>query len=333
MTENEIIEKLKGLKAVEPQAQWKNWLKSQILASFKAEKAEFQREKPKAKVASQPLVLGFSFYRYRWVAASLILVLSLTATGVLAQKATPYSFLYPVKKATQALILKLTPDERRPALQLAFTEDKINALNHLSGEAKIKLQAEIKNDLKETYQQITKIDKPSRLLAISQELDEKTKKIEEKAQNHPEIESSISQTRTEILTLIENTQKLSTNCPNYLNNILEQLKNNPLLEKLTPSQIAEISRLMGDAQTALMANVCVDALYDLEAINRIAPQLGINLTGQNSTSSAPAVSSQTPSSSLNNENLIDKIESTTTAPSGATSAESTDSFSTSTLSQ
>lgn len=313
MTENEIIEKLKELKALEPDKSWKNWLKSQILVSLKS---EISREKPKAKVASRPVVLGFSFYRYRWAIATLILIFGLTTTGVLAQKATPYSFLYPLKRAGQNLVLKLTPDERRPALQLTFTEEKINALNNLSPEAKAKLQEEIKSDLKQAYEQIKQIDKPSRLLAISKELDEKTKNIEQKAQNHPEIENSVNQTRTEILTLIENTQKLSTQCPNYLNNVLEQLKNSPLLEKLTTQQIAEISRLMADAQMALMANVCVDALYDLEAINRIAPQLQLALP----TSSPSTVSSSLPlENQTSSDNIINETTTKSTTPTSSTS--------------
>ncbi|MCX6736955.1 MAG: hypothetical protein NTW73_02655 [Candidatus Parcubacteria bacterium] len=257
MTENELIEKLKLLKSVEPDTNWAFSLKNEILSQKQTEiRVAYSRPK-------------FVVPRYAMAFSILSVFAFLSGTFALAQKATPLSALYPIKKVTQQVMLSLASQEQKPGLQLSFVQEKMEYLNNSDKATdKVRLTSEIRSDLAQVSDSFKKIDKPSKILAVSKNLEAQAEKLGKSESSDTELSKDILNTSSEILAVIGQTKTLASQCPGYISNQLEELKNLVTSNTSSPIDIESTTKSLLEVKKYLETNDCLSALDSLDQIRK-----------------------------------------------------------------
>jgi len=282
MTENELIEQLKQLKSVKPNSSWASWLKAEILNNQAAvrEKAKVLAIKSLKENKFKPVV--FSPFAFRYQAALIGLILCFfTGTIVLAQKASPTTALYPLKRLTQNIQVALAPQEKKPQLRLMFAQEKIDYLNKLQTQTdKTKLSyltKEIKSDLAQASNSFKKINKPQKILVVSKDLENQAQKLEKSViPTKPDsaepldqgLVNDIQNISGEILAVIGQTKELANQCPSYIYNQLEDLKVQINTTSLSALDVKSMIQSLAEVKKYLDANDCLSALNSLDEIRK-----------------------------------------------------------------
>jgi len=280
MTENTLINKLEQLKDIKPRQEWAVLLKAQILNTSPDEIAKKVDAKVAKPIKAIPATYFFLAPRYRMAFATFIFLALMSSTVVAAQKVGPTSFLYPIKTLTQKVVIAFAPDEQKPKLQLSYVQEKIDALNNIGPlTQRAKLSHEIKSDLSKATEQVKNIDKPSKVLAISKDLEEQTKILKNTVViDDPEVSQSIEAANHDILTIIDSAKELADKCPIEVSAQLETLKNSVMSANLYPDQLTQANKLLIEAQKDLNNKVCLEAL---DKIKEIKDLLDANNTQSN----------------------------------------------------
>ncbi|UZE93488.1 MAG: hypothetical protein IB617_01490 [Candidatus Nealsonbacteria bacterium] len=162
MTENQLIKKIKRLKAIKPRRNWVLLNKKQILG-----------EERRIEI--------FPFFRP--VYAGLFCLLFLAGLFEFSQNALPGEFLYYLKKITERSQLILSSEEERPGLNLELVNKRLEELNQIAQNNEVRKLApalkEYQASVFEAVKSLTKITATTSDSLVIKGIAEKTQKLEE----------------------------------------------------------------------------------------------------------------------------------------------------------
>lgn len=179
MTDKELINKIKGLKEIQPSNNWLSLTRQNLISQFKEENK-----------SSFSFISWFNWFKpieFQTAALSICLILIFTAGPWLTIKASegslPGETLYSIKKITEELRSKVTSEESRSQLQVEFASRRLEELVKISEdsfteEEKAEKSKELVDSLKENLTEATnylgKISKEEAVVVAK-----RTKKIKE----------------------------------------------------------------------------------------------------------------------------------------------------------
>lgn len=208
MTERELIAKIQILKQVEPEKDWVLATKTQILGLDET---------------STPF---FVFSPQRLVSASLLILLVLGGTGVLAQNSLPGDFLYPLKKMTEKSQEVFVSKEKRPKLKLELANKRLEELTRVATANKVKKLAPAIEEFEASVSEAAKelvLSLPKDLAEVKEpgvkEIVKETKKLEE---NKKKIEA---------LGVVTGTEELDNTLAQIVEREIEDLETKSLTER------------------------------------------------------------------------------------------------------
>lgn len=165
MREKDLISKIKKLREIEPRKDWVLSLREKFI--YKEEKSSFV-------FVLKP-------------ALSLVVLLLLTSSLVLAKTSLPGDFLYPLKTTSEKIILTLTPEEEKPKLQLEITKTRLEELREIAKENKVEKLVPALSETKKTLpvasntiKEVLKkedVQKAKEIVKKVKEIEEKTEEI------------------------------------------------------------------------------------------------------------------------------------------------------------
>ncbi|XOA42587.1 MAG: DUF5667 domain-containing protein [Candidatus Nealsonbacteria bacterium] len=162
MTENQLIKKIKRLKAIKPRRNWVLLNKKQILG-----------EERRIEI--------FPFFRP--VYAGLFCLLFLAGLFEFSQNALPGEPLYYLKKITERSQLILSSEEERPGLNLELVNKRLEELNQIAQNNEVRKLApalkEYQASVFEAVKSLTKITATTSDSLVIKGIAEKTQKLEE----------------------------------------------------------------------------------------------------------------------------------------------------------
>ncbi|XOB46603.1 MAG: DUF5667 domain-containing protein [Candidatus Nealsonbacteria bacterium] len=216
MTENQLIKKIKRLKAIKPRRNWVLLNKKQILG-----------EERRIEI--------FPFFRP--VYAGLFCLLFLAGLFEFSQNALPGEFLYYLKKITERSQLILSSEQERPGLNLELVSKRLEELNQIAKNNEVRKLApalkEYQASVFEAAKSLTKITATTSDSLVIKGIAEETQKLEENKERLKriygiaglEIDEKLNPVKVVVELLIKDMEKTTLTEENEkIEEILEQAK-------------------------------------------------------------------------------------------------------------
>ena len=275
MEEKDIIQKLQSLKQIKPNRDWANWLKANILQT-KPQNSLYN--KPRIKLAV------FSFIsKYQKTLVPSLLAFFFVCSFAFAQTTLPGSVLYPIKTLTQNAKIHFASENTKPVVRLNVAKAKMEDLGKVENHEKeiIAIAKDIGKDLEIIPQEIKNINKKQIALAVSKDVQEKSKDLKAMVDKIPledkekeELNKSVESSQSQVLALIIGATEEINQCPGYLKNSLIELGNyftdaQEGLYQWSTDDIIKCKNLLSEASNAYKANNCLTAIDKIESINQL----------------------------------------------------------------
>ncbi len=214
MDENTILTIMKQMKeSSSPAEEWVRDTRKVILHAVSQE-GGFQEEARRARPWRD--LFGFRF-SFQWTGALVVLLAVAGSAGVFYQAsyALPGDFWYPLKDAARKTAVSLQRDEsERLRLETKFVHEKINEISYVAAEGKEKKSVEeyiadiqiafgsVQEEMETVKQRITKQGRND-IVTVAKQFSEDTQetlqKLENVAENVPEITEVVAEVRESIL--------------------------------------------------------------------------------------------------------------------------------------
>lgn len=275
MLETELIQKLKEFQKIKPSKDWADFVFFKITSLNSYPKVALP---PKIKFIKNL----YLFSQYRITFASLAILFVLFFSVAFAKNSLPGSPFYPLKIAIQNTKIALAPEKEKPLVRLEVAKERLNDLAKVksANEKVVELTNKLKQEINFIPEEIKKIEKKQIVLNLSEKVKEKNeelKNIVDKSQLNQEtkedLNSVISESQNKVLSLITETSEFINNCPTYLEEKINNLKNyffqNENLTNWTPEEIIKVRALLTEIEKFMKAGNCLEAIEKIESIEKL----------------------------------------------------------------
>lgn len=273
--EKELIQKLKEFQKIKPSKDWVDFVFFKITSLKSSPKVVIS---PKVKLIKHL----YLFPQYKTAFASLIVFFVLLSSISFAKNSLPGSPFYPLKILMQDTRIALASSKEKPLVKLEVAKERLNDLSKVKkpNEKIVELANKLKNEINSVPEEIKKIEKKQLVLNLSEKVKEKNeelKNIIEKSSLNKEtkedLNSVISESQNKVLSLITETSEFINNCPTYLeekiNNLKDYFFNNENLTTWTPEEIIKVRALLIETEKFMKAGNCLEAIEKIESIEKI----------------------------------------------------------------
>ena len=274
MLETQFIEKLQEFKKIKPTQKWVDFVFERITS----------KEEAKIFVSPKVKTVKYSFLtpKFRVAFATFGVLFVLTGLVAFAQNSLPGDSLYGVKILTQDIKVAFAPSKEKPIIKMEINKERLNDLSKVKKETKeaVALTNKVKNEIDSIPQEISKLEKKKVVLDVSQKVkqqNDELKSLIEKTNLNEKIKgdlnNSIDNSQNKVFALINETEELINNCPSYLGEKIQKIKDyfeNPEnLKSFIPEDIIKIKSLVLEATKLLKAGNCLEAIEKMESIENI----------------------------------------------------------------
>lgn len=258
-------------------------LKNEGLSSFNQSmvKADVYNKITSFELASKkPVLMSFNKYinAFKPIMATLVVGVLGYSGFIMAANISPLSPLYVVREKADSITLSVLPENKKIEKKFEIANDKLTAIKQSEANQKnlTKISESVKKDLNQIATDIKNINDPKKVIALSKALEAQTETLQK--ESNPtiavttngtlpsDIKDTIKQATDEILAVISNAQDKSNNCPQYVEERINELTANPDMNLFVPSKYSEVVSLLKDAKTKLQKNDCLGALASLDIV-------------------------------------------------------------------
>lgn len=277
MLETELIEKIQGLKKIQPTKKWVDFL-------FERINSKAQPEESRVFIPSKVKTVSHSFLnpKFRIAFATFGVFFVLASLVAFAQNSLPDSPLYRVKLFTQDMKVAIAPAKEKPIVKMEINKERLNDLSKVKIETKetVALVNKLEEEINSVPQEISKLEKKKVVLDVSQKVKQqndelknliKKTNLSEKVKN--DLNNSIDDSQNKVFALITETEELVNNCPDYLKEKVQKIQeyfgNPENISGFMPEDIIKIKSLVLEATKFLKAGNCLEAIEKIESIENI----------------------------------------------------------------
>lgn len=276
MLETELIEKLKEFQKIKPTKSWVDFIFIKI-TSLKIVPKE--RVFYKARVTKQSLF----FPQYKIAFAAFAFFFIVFSSIAFANYSLPGSPFYPLKILIQEAKIAIAPIKEKPLVRLEIAKERLNDWSKVkptNNEKITELTNKLKEEINSVPEEIKKIEKKQVVLNLSQKVKEKNEELQnivDKSLLDKEVKenlnSAILESQNKVLSLITETTEFINNCPTYLEEKINNLKQyffvNENLTNWTPEEIIKVRTLLVEIEKFMKAGNCLEAIEKIESIEKI----------------------------------------------------------------
>jgi len=269
MKKSELISRIKELKSIKPDENW-------LILSKKALMSQISTIKPQS--VKTPIFV----FSWKYKLAGIICAIMLLFGGMIsfAYSAPVDNPLYGLKITLSKAFISLAPQSAKMELRMALTEMITKDLNKKVGEYNNQLAIETLNqNLDAIAIELKQISHPQQIAVLSEKIQKETLKIKESLKQIPtdkpevasavgRLENQLQQVESETFTLKNEAEQKINNCPVYLDNSLNQIKDKIDALNLSDEKKSSVLEQLKQADELLAANHCVDALVIMENLEK-----------------------------------------------------------------
>ena len=273
MKRADLIKQLKQLQEIKPDDEWRNLSKNQLLSQI----STINNNPERLKSEKLPIFVFSRSYKMASVFCAIMLLFS----GIIgiAQSASIDNPFYSVKIGLEKMVVAVAPEELQMDLKMALTQQIVSDLTKTSGDLENQLAIQtVKKNLDEIALQLQNIDHPSEVAMVSDKVQQKTSQIKSELKQVPidkineselkesfqNLENQVGAVESQAFALKSQAEEKINNCPAYLEQDLDQLKQKIELSNPSTSTLNQLQKI----NDYLANNRCVDALVILDNLQK-----------------------------------------------------------------
>ncbi len=272
---DDLIQKLEEFQEIKAPKEWVDILFLKITSL---------KEKP--KVTPPPIkakTISFNFLnpKYRFAFASLIVFLVFSSVLVYAQNTLPGNPLYPFKTLTQDIQISLAPKNQKPIVKLEVAKARLNDLLKINSSlGKENITQKLKEEITLIPEEVKNLEKKKVVLDVSLKVKEKNTELKNIIEKSPlkedikkDLNLALKDSENKVLAIINETSEIINNCPSYLEEKLNYLKDyffdNNNLVSWTPEKIIKAKALLIEIEKSMKIGNCLEAIEKIESIEKL----------------------------------------------------------------